>query len=153
MLDGQEVRGVMRDRLLSIAGLDASSGGNVAFQNRPFTPPTPARGVFWVSEVQEIVDESLNATELVQVDGFTVYRVYTAAGSSVELSASTSLAITNAFRPGQTLRDVGGVPSDCGVVLWKTFRHAAFQDDDTEAWYIQPVQVNWRVHVPNPAVF
>lgn len=153
MLDEQEVRNVMRDRLLSVAGLDGSSGGNVAFQNRPFTPPTPERGVFWVSESQEVVDEALNATELVQADGFTIYRVYTAADSSVELSASTALAIIDAFRPGQTLRDVGGVPADCGVVLWKSFRLPPFQEDETKAWYIQPVQVNWRVHVPNPAVF
>ena len=103
--------------------------------------------------IQEVVDETLNATEQVQGDGFTIYRVYTASGSSVELSATTSLAIINAFRPGQTLRDVGGVPSDCGVVLWKSFRHAPFQEDENQAWYIQPVQVNWRVHVSNPAVF
>lgn len=153
MLNEQEVRNVMRDRLLSIAGLDGTSGGNVAFQNRPFTPPTPERGVFWVSESQEIVDETLNATELVEVNGFTIYRVYTSAGSSVEVSSSTSLAIVNAFRPGQTLRDVGGVPQDCGVVLWKSFRLSPFHDDDSDAWYIQPVQVNWRVHVSNPAVF
>jgi hypothetical protein len=106
-----------------------------------------------VSESQEIVNESLNATELVQVDGFTIYRIFTAAGTSVELSSTMSFAVAEAFRPGQTLRDVGGVPSDCGVVLYNTFRHSPFREDDAGPWYIQPVQVNWRVHVSNPAVF
>lgn len=153
MLDEQTVFIVMRDRLLTVAGLDGSSGGNVAFQNRPFTRPDPERGVFWVEESHETVDESLAATETITATGLTMYNVYTAAGGSIELGNSTSLAIAEAFRPGQTLRIAGGVDTMCPVVLWKTQRQAPFYDGDSEAWYIQPVQVNWRVHAPNPAVF
>ena len=153
MLDEQIVFSLMRDRLLSIAGLDGSSGGNIAFQTRPFSRPAPERGVFWVSEAQEIVDEDLNATETTQTVGFTIYSVYTAAGASVEIGNATTLAIADAFRPGQSLRTVGGVPQDCAVILWKTQRNSPFYDGDSDAWYIQPVQVNWRVHTPNPAVF
>lgn len=152
MLDEQEVRNILRDRLLSVAGLDASSGGNVALQNRVFSPPAPNSAAVWVSESMEFLDEALDSTELVQANGMVIYRVHTAAGTSVELSASTSLAIINAFRPGQSLRTVGGIPQNCGVVLHHSFRHGAFTDED-KAWYIQPVQVNWRVHVSNPASF
>lgn len=152
MLDEQEARNILRDRLLTIPGLDGDRGGNVAWQNRTFSPPPPNSAAVWVDESMEFVDELLNATELVEADGLVIYRVYTAAGTSIELSASMSLAIVNAFRPGQSLRTVGGVPQSCGVVLNHSFRHAPFTDDDG-AWYIQPVQVDWRVHVSNPSSF
>lgn len=152
MLDEQEVRDILRDRLLTVSGLDGSSGGNVSWQNRPFSTPAPDSAAMWVDESMEFIDELLNATELVEADGMVIYRVYVAAGTSIELSASTSLAIINAFRPGQSLRTVGGVPQNCGVVLNHSFRHAA-HTDESGAWYIQPVQVDWRVHVSNPASF
>jgi hypothetical protein len=153
MLDEQTVRNILRDRLLTVPGLDGSKGGNVSFQNRQFSPPAPTREAMWVSESMEFVDENLNATELVQADGLAVYRVYTIVGSSTELSSATALAIIDAFRPGQSLRTVGGVPQDCGVVLNHSFRHSPFEDGGSLAWYVQPVQVDWRVHVSNPASF
>lgn len=150
MLDESKVSALMRDVLLDIPGISAS---DVRFQNRPFATPTPERGVFWVDEQQVVVSEILAATEQVTVIGFTLYLVYVALGTSIELQRSTTLAIADAFRPGQWLRDVGGVPTDCQIQIWRTQRQTAFGDSASEAWYIQPVQVNWRAHVPNPAQF
>lgn len=150
MLDEAKVSALMRDVLLDIPGI---SDSDVRFQNRPFETPAPERGVFWIDEQQVVVDETLAATEQVTAIGFTLYRVYVAMGTSIELLRSTTLAIADAFRPGQWLRDVNGVPTDCQIQLWKTQRQPAFGDSASEAWYIQPVQVNWRAHVPNPAQF
>lgn len=153
MLDEQEVRSILRDRLLTVSGLDGSNGGNVAWQNRTFTPPSPEGDVMWVRESMEFIDEALNATELVQVNGLVIYWVYTVAGTSIERSAAVARDIINAFRPGQSLRTVDGVPQTCGVVLHHSFRQPAFREGGDGPWYIQPVQVEWRVHVSNPASF
>lgn len=150
MLDESKVSALMRDVLLDIPGI---SEDDVRFQNRPFATPTPERGVFWIDEQQVVVSEVLAATEQVTVIGFTLYQVYVAMGTSIELQRDTTLAIAEAFRPGQWLRDVDGVPTDCQIQIWRTQRQTAFGDSASEAWYVQPVQVNWRAHVPNPAQF
>lgn len=150
MLDESKVSALMRDVLLDIPGI---SDTDVRFQNRAFDTPAPERGVFWVDEQQVIVTEILAATEQVTVIGFTLYRVYVALGTSIELLRATTLSIAEAFRPGQWLRDVDGVPTDCQIQIWRTQRQTPFGDSGSEAWYIQPVQVNWRAHVPNPAQF
>lgn len=150
MLDESDVSGLMRDVLLDIPGI---TGSLVQFQNRPFDPPVPERGVFWIKEIQTVVDEALAATEQVTAVGFTLYQVHVALGTSIELLRTTTLAIADAFRPGQWLRTIDGVPTDCPIQIWKTQRQTAFGDSESQAWYVQPVQVNWRAHVPNPAIF
>lgn len=150
MLDESEVSALMRDVLLNVPGI---TDDLVRFQNRAFATPTPERGVFWIDEVQTVIDETLAATEQVTANGLTLYRVHVAMGTSIELLRTVTLGIAEAFRPGQWLRDVGGVPTDCQIQLWKTERKTPFGDAASESWYIQPVQVNWRAHVPNPAQF
>lgn len=150
MLDEDDVAGMMRDVLLDIPAISQSV---VRFQNRPFTTPTPEDGVFWINEVQTVVDETLAATEQVTAIGLTLYQVHVAIGTSVELLRDITLAIADAFVPGQWLRTINGVPTGCPVHIWKTQRLAPFSDGQSDSWYVQPVQVNWRAHVPNPATF
>lgn len=150
MLDESDVFGLMRDVLLAIPGI---TDDLIRFQNRAFKPPSPEKGVFWVDEMQVVVDETLAATEQVTATGFTLYNVHVALGTSIELLNSVTLDIVNAFAPGQWLRTIGGVPTDCPIQIWKSQRQTAFGDAASEAWYIKPVQVNWRAHVPNPATF
>ena len=150
MLDESDVSALMRDVLLDVPGITEDL---VRFQNRPFNTPTPERDVFWINEIQSMADETLAATEQVTAVGLTLYQVHVAIGTSVELLRATTLAIVDAFRPGQWLRTVGGVPTDCPIHVWKSQRLDPFSDGESKAWYIQPVQVNWRAHVPNPAQF
>lgn len=150
MFDENVIRRMLRDVLLDVPGVTASL---VRFQNRPFDTPTPERGVFWVDEVLSVLDETLAATEQVTAVGIVQYRVHVAIGSSMELLSTTTKAIVDAFRPGQTLRNIDGVPTGCPVVVWKAQRLASFSDGVSEAWYVQPVQISWRVHTQNPAQF
>lgn len=146
MIDEEEVRLILRDTLLNdVTPLPS----NLAWQNRPFVAPAPEEGEAYLTEEQAILTEQLLATEQVTVQGQTQFRVYVATSTGTEELSAFTLAIANAFKPGQSLRDIDGVPTDCPVQIWRTQRGQAVKDTETEAWYFQSVNIFWRVHVPN----
>jgi hypothetical protein len=145
MLDEVDIRQKMRDRLLTVSPLP-----KLAWENRPFTTPTPEIGNEYLEEYQEILTEQQLTSEQVTVTGLTSYMVYVPTGSSIEALNGFTKDIADAFAPGQSLRTVDGVPQGCPVVLWRTTRTGAVKDRASEAWYFQSVRIAWRVHVDNP---
>lgn len=118
--------------------------GNVQFDIPASDPDTS-----WLRETVQFVSEEHTATEQVTSRWRVVYDVFVASGSGTSLLSETTLAILEVFSPGQWLR---GPPNECPLIVERSQRGLSRKDPDTDAWFMQAVELSCRAHVANPSL-
>lgn len=143
LLDETAVRKAFRTRLLATPNLPTKE--KLAWENRPFTPPSvppsaPDTGSLWVREWQSIDTERKSATGVIEATGTTRYAVYAPRSSGTEAMDTLVRSIAGQFEAGQSL-----TATDLRVILERTFRSEVRVAPDHDAWVFKVVTIRWRV--------
>lgn len=135
MIDLELVRRALRERLLSVSGVDPEQ---VAWQNRSFVPTsdvTYIRETFLPGEERQAASDQLMAVGLVQFD------IFAPVNDSTEDVGALAHQVKHAFRPKQNL--------EAGTLVVNLVR-AWIQTGVpvSEDRYMVPVIVSWRTFAP-----
>jgi hypothetical protein len=128
------IRKALRNRLMTI---NASFFviANVAWENRPFNPPTES---LWIRETYLPNLENLVATNQVQAVGIVEYAVFYPLLKGTERAEEVAEAIKALFKPAS---DVAGF-----IAIDRSERERPRIEDP---WWVVPVSISWRTYSTN----
>lgn len=147
MLKERELRSALRSKTLELSQMSTlSSGGLIAWENRPFTPPDPDDGTLWVSERLVVQSERQTATGQNQADGAYELAIWTPVTAGTEEADDLADALVEHLAP------VTGVSSgETEATIYRTFRLPLQQNRANTAWRVKTVACLWRsFNVNNP---
>ena len=135
-VDHRAVRQLLRQVLFGSADPDIPrpEDGHVEFENYKFTPPNPPQP--FLRETYLITSEINTAYDQVEAIGEVHYDVFDVLGRGTERAADIARAVSEAFPPGNSLRDSGVT-----INIVRTYQAPGRA---TKAWYFIPVVVQWR---------
>lgn len=138
MIDYEMIRRTMRERLLSVEGINKTI---VAFENVSFKPPNTG---FWIRETLLTNDEHHVAQAVLEGKGFAQYDVLCRAGGGTEDAALVRKRIGDAFPPASSI---------VGETTVQIIRSTPLPGAKADAtWFMLPIRVEWRCHEPTPSV-
>lgn len=142
MVDESALRREFRAVLLA---LPAMTLAQLAREGEAFELPAPkagaARPPLWVREVLRPLNESRNASGLIQSSGQIIYGVYRPETRFLEEGETLARAIAEAFEGGTNI-----ALGDNGIHVDHCDRSSWIGDSNHPGWSFKAVTLLWRVH-------
>jgi hypothetical protein len=144
LVDESDLRRIFRAELLDLP-LMSVPGTTLAREGQEFRPPADsgasARATLWVREMLRPLNESRNASGLIQSSGQLIYAVYRPSAKFLEEGDALARAIAERFEAGRnvTVNDDGVHIDHCDRAPW-------IADANHPGWHFKAVTLLWRVH-------
>lgn len=142
IIDESDLRRTFRSELTDLPGMATVP---LSREGQQFTPPAVTSGAgrasIWVREMLRPLNESRNASGLIQSSGQLVYGVYRPTGMFLEDAEALAREIAEHFEAGHNVT-VG----DHGVHVDHCDRGPWIADTDQPGWHFKAVTLLWRVH-------